>query len=370
MQAEIASSVAQALNVALPGNDRANLAEKPTTDMAAYDAFLRGEQASQGLSVRDPVLLRRAMVDYQQAVDLDPRFLQAWVQLSRAACAQTPGTSRADDAELCRRAAERASTLAPNRPEARLAMGTYLRVIQKEPEKGLEQISLGLQSQPNNMDLLAEAATAERTLGRFENALAHSQQAARLDPRSVVAANALARTYRDLRKFNEADAEYARALSLAPGNLGIVQGRAIGCLSNGDLACAQAAIANALKHVGAKAVIVRFATFQEMMWVLPDDLRRQVVELQPADFDNDRGMWALKVGATYLLMNDAEKARSYGRIAADAYREVIKKGPDDAQLLELLGRALVLAGDKQGAIQAGERSLALRETSMDATNGP
>ena len=43
MQAEIASSVAQALNVALAGNDRANLAEKPTTDMAAYDAFLRGE---------------------------------------------------------------------------------------------------------------------------------------------------------------------------------------------------------------------------------------------------------------------------------------------------------------------------------------
>ena len=151
----------------------------------------------------------------------------------------------------------------------------------------------------------------------------------------------------------------------------MVQGRAIGCLSNGDLACAQAAIANALKHVGAKAVIVRFATFQEMMWVLPDDLRRQVVELQPADFDNDRG----HVGSEswrHVFVDERRREGAFVRpdCGRRVPRRVIKKGPDDAQLLELLGRALVLAGDKQGAIQAGERSLALRETSMDATNGP
>ena len=39
-------------------------------------------------------------------------------------------------------------------------------------------------------------------------------------------------------------------------------------------------------------------------------------------------------------------------------------------MLELYGRALVLAGDNKEAIEAGERSLALRETTTDAINGP
>jgi len=47
---------------------------------------------------------------------------------------------------------------------------------------------------------------------------------------------------------------------------------------------------------------------------------------KPADFDNDRGMWALKVGATHLLMKDVAKAQSYGRIAAAEYRYTLARG--------------------------------------------
>ena len=164
--------------------------------------------------------------------------------------------------------------------------------------------------QPNNVELLTAATTVERSLGRFEDALAHAQHAARLDPRSIGAGSVLARTYRDLRRFKEADAESDRTLALAPRNTAVIQGRATNCLSQGDLACARNVITKALADVTVKDLIVRFATTQEMMWVLPDDLRNQVLKLQPEDFDNDRGMWALKVGATDLLMNDVAQARS------------------------------------------------------------
>ncbi|HVH55870.1 MAG TPA: protein kinase [Vicinamibacterales bacterium] len=370
VQAEIASRVAQALDVELVGGAKASLEAKPTSDVAAYDAFLRGEETSQSLAITDPVQLRRAMSYYQQAVSLDPRFIQAWAQLSRAACAQSSAASTLDDVELCRRAAERAVELGPTRAEARLAMGGYLRAGAKNFEKGLAEFRAGLAEQPNSVALLAAAASAERELGRFDDALAHSQQAARLDPRSLIAANSLARTLHDTHRLQEADAEYARALALAPANLRTVQSRATNYLSLGDLAGARAVIATALSHVAARDVIVRFATFQEMMWVLPDELRNQVVQLQPADFDNDRAMWALKVGATHLLMKDVAQARSYGRIAADEYGAAVKRHGDDAQRLELLARSLALAGDNQAAIAAGERSLALRETTADASNGP
>jgi eukaryotic-like serine/threonine-protein kinase len=370
MQAEIASRVAGALDVALGASAKEHLAERPTTNVAAYDAFLRGEQLSQSLAVTDPAPLRRAMSYYQQAVGLDSTFVQAWAQLGRAACSLGNTSPAVEDLEWCRRAAERASALGSNRPESRLAMGTYLQAVPKELDKALEQFTLGLQTQPNNADLLAASAVSERSLGRFDDALAHLQQAARLDPRSIVAANNLARTYHDKHQYREADTEYARALALAPTNLRVVQGRAANYLSQGDLAGARAVIATALQHVSATDVVIRFATFQEMMWVLPDDLRALVVRLQPADFDNDRAMWALKVGATYLLMGDIGEARSYGRTSVMAYQEAVKRFPADAQRQELLGRALALAGQKTEAIQAGERSLALRETSLDAVNGP
>jgi eukaryotic-like serine/threonine-protein kinase len=370
MQAEIASRVAKALDVALVGGARATIEEKPTTNVEAYDAFLRGEEVSQGMAVTDPPRLRRAIGYYQHAVDLDPNFLQAWAELGRAACNVTSTSSLGDDLETCRRAAERAAVLAPNRPETRLVNGIYRSVGLSDPGGALEQYRHGLESQPNNIDLLAAATTVERTLGRFDDALAHAQQAARLDPRSVVAGATLARIYHDTHRLVEADTEYARTLAMAPSNLRIVQGRAANCLSQGDLAAARAVIAAALPHVNRKELVVRFATFQEMMWVLPDDMRAEVVELQPEDFDKDRGMWALKVGATYMMMNDVAKARSYAKMSADQYAEAVRRFPDDPQRVELLGRALVLAGDSKGAIEAGERSLALRETKMDAINGP
>ena len=140
-------------------------------------------------------------------------------------------------------------------------------------------------------------------------------------------------------------------------------------LSQGDLAGARAVIASALTRVDTMAIVIRFATFQEMMWVLPEYLRARVVRLQPADFDNDRGMWALKVGATYRLMGDSTRARAYGDSSAAVYAGTSRAFADDAQQQELLARALALAGRKAEAVLAGERDLSLRETGEDVVSG-
>jgi serine/threonine-protein kinase len=370
VQSDIASRVARALDIAIGAGARAQIEAKPTTNAAAYDAFLRGEELSRNGTLSDAVPLRKAMAEYQKSVALDPAFAQAWAQLGRASCSIASTAMTPDDVERCRASGEKAVALGPNRPESRLALGAYYRLVARELDKALEQYTLGLQASPANADLLALSAIVERTRGSFEQALAHLQLASQLDPRSVIAAQNLARTYHDLHRHADAQREYERAMSLGPGNLAIVQGRVADYLTQGDLAGARALIARTLSRVDEKAVMVRFATFQEMMWVLPDDLRAKVVDLQPADFDNDRGMWALKVGNTYRLMGDDAKARSYGEIAAGVYADVAKKFPDDPQQQELYGRALALAGKKAEAVQAGERSLALRATALDAVSGP
>ncbi|MGE5231560.1 MAG: protein kinase domain-containing protein, partial [Deltaproteobacteria bacterium] len=84
VQADIAGKVASALDVALGDSARHELAARPTRNLAAYDAFLKGEAASQSLAAQDPPSLRRAVGFYEQAVALDSAFVPAWAQLARA----------------------------------------------------------------------------------------------------------------------------------------------------------------------------------------------------------------------------------------------------------------------------------------------
>ena len=82
VQADIASKVANALGVVLGDSARRELIAKPTENLAAYDEFLKGEAAAQGMKA-DQARLRRAIAFYERAVALDSTFVQAWSQLSR-----------------------------------------------------------------------------------------------------------------------------------------------------------------------------------------------------------------------------------------------------------------------------------------------
>src|SRR5262249_2146328 len=122
VQADIAGRVAEALNVALGSTAREKRAERPTQNLAAYEAFLKGEAAyAQG---NNPITLREAVGYFEQAVALDTTFAVAWAGLSQAQSFLVGTTSySAARADQSRSAAERALALAPNRPEGFIALG-------------------------------------------------------------------------------------------------------------------------------------------------------------------------------------------------------------------------------------------------------
>ncbi|MBA3345802.1 MAG: hypothetical protein H0T44_11010 [Gemmatimonadales bacterium] len=92
LYADIGSRVAQALGVVLSDSTRWQLAEKPTENLAAYDAYLKGEQVAPNLFFGDPLTLRRAVDYYARAVALDSTFGQAWARLSLAHSSLYPTT--------------------------------------------------------------------------------------------------------------------------------------------------------------------------------------------------------------------------------------------------------------------------------------
>ncbi len=82
VQADIAGRVARELNLALADSARRDLAVKPTQNLAAYDAYLKGLEAYQ---FSDAGRLRQALSYFEQAVALDTAYAAAWARLSQAA---------------------------------------------------------------------------------------------------------------------------------------------------------------------------------------------------------------------------------------------------------------------------------------------
>jgi TolB-like protein/tetratricopeptide (TPR) repeat protein len=370
VQASIASRVAQALNVAIGAPAKARLAERPTSNIDAYDEFLKGEQITQSVGVSDVRILTAGLPHYERAVALDSNFYQAWSAIARSQAIIMGSGPTVEGVERSRIAAERALALAPDRPEVRLAMATYMREVKLDYPGAHDQYVAGLKTDPNNADLLTGLATLERSLGKFDDQLEHAKQAQRIDPRSVATARRVATAYSDLRRYPEALNAWDRTLALAPDNLAIIHGKVFTYLSMGSLDSVHALVEKKLQTVDTTALLVRFALYQETMWALPEYLWPKILHLTPADFSNDRGHWGLKLGGTYMLLGDTVHARAFGDTARLAFEAQLRDFPERAQLHELRGRALALGGHRKEAIEEGERSLKLRETSLDAATGP
>jgi serine/threonine-protein kinase len=370
VQTDIASKVAQSLDIALGSTAQQRLAVRPTIDMAAWDAYLRGEQITQSMGVVDEKVLRQGLEHYGRAVELDSNFAEAWARLGLAHVELERSNATPEGTERARIAVERGFRLAPDRTETRLAMGRYLRIIKRDYQGAVDQFTEGLKADPNNAVLLTGAASAEQVLGRWDDAVAHLQLAAKLDPRSVLTARSLGYVLHDVRRYQEANAAADRALALSPANTAVIQQKSTNYLSMGWLDSARSVVRQALTHVDTTTILVRFSKFQEQMWVLDPSLWPLIVKLTPADFDGDRGHWGLKVGGTWALLGDSARARTYADSARIAFEKQLRGFPENAQLHELRGRALALGGHKREAIEEAERSLRMRETELDASTGP
>jgi len=370
VQADIATKVATALNAALGDSVRHELAAKPTENLVAYDAYLKGEAASQGLAVADPASLRRAVGFYRQAVALDSGFVLAWAQLSRAyATLYFNGTPTSELAAQAREAANHAHALGPDRPEGELALGEYYRSVQQDNAQSLAACEAGLKLAPNNVDLLVTAALAEQGLGDWDAALAHLTKASALDPRSANTARRTASALLRLRRYPEARAAADRGLALAPTNLLIIEQKAMVALAEGDLPGARAVVGAALGTVEPTALLTFFGIYWDLYWVLDDAQQQQLLTFPPSAFDDDRANWAFVRAQTYWLRNNPAKTRVYADSARLAIEELIRATPENAQNHVVYGLALAYLGRKAEAIAEGQRGVSLLPMSRDAYSG-
>ena len=365
VQGQIAGRVAGALGVALGAGEREQFSERPTQNLAAYDAFLRGEEAVGGNTTFDPVALRRARDYYEQAVGLDSSFALAWAQLSRAYSHLYLSAPNPAAAAAARRAAERSLALAPKRPDGRLALGIYYEEVRQDAPRALEQYTRGRQLAPRDARLLAFAGWAEFLLGRVEEGLADMRAAEVLDPRSVDIAQSLTWPLLSSRRYAEALATAERARALAPSNLLVIANVVWAHLAQGDLVGARGVLGAVPGEVDPAALVAQVAT-NDLSWVLDDAQQRLLLRISPEPFGGDRAAWGLALAETHALRGDSALARAYADSARLAYEARLRDLPEDAATHTYLGLALAYLGRRAEAVREGERGVELMPISRDA----
>ncbi len=370
VQADIAAQVAEALDVAFGTEHKQALAARPTANLAAYDAYLKGQETAQ---IADPGLLAglsKAIDSYERAVALDSTFAPAWAQLSRTLSFQYwVGVPTSRGAARAKEATDRALALAPDRPESQLALGDYYSLVGADPERAVQIYAAGLRTAPDDANLLTGSAAAEVILGRWEASLVHLKRAQAIDPRSTLTARRLGISLLWLRQYPEAAAAFDRTLVLAPTDVSALESRAMVPLAEGDLEGARAVLGAAPAEVDSVALVAQVAAYWDLPWVLDDAQQQLLLRLRPESFGGDRGTWGLCLAQTYAFRGDNYRARVYADSARIALEDQLRDRPDDAGRRVALGLALAYTGKKDDAVREGERGAALSPLGAGSFSG-
>jgi TolB-like protein len=216
VEGEVAGAIAEALKAKLTGAEKKAITEKPTENMAAYDAYLRGLSIEQ--SHWSYVAWQEAVTAYVSAVQSDPTFALAWARLASVrSLLYFNGVDLAkNSAASVKEAADQAIALQPDLGEAWVAQGNYRYRVLRDFTAGLQAFEAARKKLPNDSLIALSTANVERRLGRWQDAEAHYRRAAELDPRNLQIFEAMGQTFELLRRYDDAQAAFDRALEIWP----------------------------------------------------------------------------------------------------------------------------------------------------------
>jgi serine/threonine-protein kinase len=356
VQAQIAGDVAQALNVALGDSARQQLAARPTQNLAAYDAFLRGDQLIITEGKTDIVAARAAAAAYREAVQLDPNFALAWARLGRAEALRYNSGDQADSVlQSARHASDRALALAPDRAESYYLQGFIKSNIDGDSHGAADALERAWKLAPHDPDVLSMLGSFVSVLGRTDEAVEHYAEAARLDPRSVLVARRYANVLLTQRRFAEADSVASAGLRIAPDNSDLVGSLLTARLARGDLAGARAALREFLQHVEPKQFI---ATQFGYVW-LDDSLQALALRLPPSAYADVPAQGLLALSQVQWNAGRYDAARASADSARQPFAAQAASHPDDFWAHYALALAEGAGGRRAAALTEAERVRAI-----------
>jgi TolB-like protein len=237
IQSEIARRIVQAVAVELTPAEQLALAEVPTQNLAAYEAYLRAREVFYGANYsRSQELAAQPWLE--KAIALDPNYTEALALLANLyGQLYWRGLDTSDTfLQKYRETLDRALESNPNSPSALRASANYYYRVENDYRRSLMLVEQAIEQAPGNVDLHADRALSLRRLGRWDESIASLKRALEIDPANRFYAGILVETMIDAADYAGV-LEYTEPLEDAdPGDLDIQVDRARAQLNlTGDL---------------------------------------------------------------------------------------------------------------------------------------
>ena len=220
LQSEIAQKVADQLGAQVSSVEKAAIEEPPTTDLVAYDAYLRAKDLINGItfSPRAKEDLFQAVELLDQAVARDPSFFDAYCELAGAHDRiYFLGFDHTEARlQLAETAIQSIRRLRPESGETHLALAHHLYWAYRDYDRAREELAIARRSLPNESRIPLLTGYIDRRQGRWEKSLEEMKQALELDPHNFSILQQISLTYQALRRYKECAATLDSALAIAP----------------------------------------------------------------------------------------------------------------------------------------------------------
>jgi eukaryotic-like serine/threonine-protein kinase len=372
LQTRVAERVVQALQLHLTSNEQQTLAIRPTENLEAYDAYLRGAALIEGSS-SGPQMVRASKL-LEHATRLDPKFALAFAALGRAHTEVywdlsdvTPGRLK-----LAKAALDSALKLSPDLPAAHNAMGNYWYHGFLDYDRALAEFATTTRLAPKDPIAYSWKARVERRQGKMKEAIADYQRAISLDPRNGDNVQDLAQTYLMSRDYESAEEEFARAVAIDPPVWDSWQYYAQNTVHrSGDVKRAVAILLRAAPTVDPDQLgwllLLRASAFPAF---LNPELATAMRDARaPSSEPADKLLFFAGKQNLALYEHDAAGARAAADSIVRLAPKVLNGGFLDADFIGPISMAYVVLGDSARGLQEMRRIVARTPISRDAIRG-
>jgi TolB-like protein/class 3 adenylate cyclase/Tfp pilus assembly protein PilF len=374
VESEVAKAIADQLRVHVSGQEKQAIAAKPTDNLEAYDAYLRG-LAYNLKTATTPANSLGAQKYLREAVRLDPKFALAWALLSYVDARgylQLTLQPTAALREEARQAAETAITLEPDLGEALMAKGYYYYACLKDYDTAVRYLERAREVLPNSSRIPESLAYLERRRNQWDQSESYFNEAERLDPRNVSLLTQHAQSYICLRRFDEALRKLDEVLDIIPDDLDTLVLKAVIAQAEGDLPRAAALLTplhpNA-DNPGAFETQVYQAILERQPAPVIPRLKEILAKPDPAlgYLNGEQRFW---LGWTQEIAGDHAAAQESWRQARSELEFFLKEQPENFILIGDLALTNMALGDKAVALALAERAMAVIPIKKDAFHGP
>jgi TolB-like protein/class 3 adenylate cyclase/Tfp pilus assembly protein PilF len=382
IQSEIAQKIADQLQAKLSAKEKSAISERPTSDFAAYDLFLRAKELFYDGDL-NPSRLRddlfKAVQLLDQALARDPAFLLAHCRLAYAHdltywIDYDHTETRLALAETNVRAAVR---LQPDSGETHLAQAIHFYWGYRNFDRAREELAKAQHALPNNVEIFMFLGLIDRRQGCWDEAIRNFERAVDLDPRNVERIWRVGQIYSsDLRRYRDAIAMANRALALEPRSAFL---RALPALIGVEADANMAPLHATLKAIEAErpALAAEVANISFQLALRERDPVAAAHALANIPSEGKGTTYSSDIpfphawfeGLLAKLRQDASSAHSAFKAARAETEKLVRAQPGNATPLSVLALIDAELGEKEKAIEEGRIACDMIPVARDAVDG-